>query len=175
MQEYFSIFKKNLRSGKEKNVKKYWPLASLILIAILAASALSAHAEVTHKRWMHYFMGFFLCQFAMLKCFRPIDFADGFQMYDLVAKKSRVYAFLYPLIELGLGLGYLAFFAPVFIYLATIVILGVGAIGVILALKKGLDVRCACMGTVLDVPLSTVTLTEDLAMVLMALILLISH
>jgi hypothetical protein len=47
--------------------------------------------------------------------------------------------------------------------------MGIGAIGVIRALKAGLDVRCACMGTVLDVPLSTVTLTEDIAMGLMAL------
>ncbi len=154
-------------------LKKYWPLASLILVALLAATALSSHTIVSHRSWMHYFMGFFLCQFAMLKIFRPVDFADGFQMYDLIAKKSRVYAFLYPLIELGLGLGYLAFFAPVFIYLTTIIILGIGAIGVIKALKKGLDVQCACMGTILDVPLSTVTLTEDLAMVLMAFLLLL--
>jgi hypothetical protein len=33
-----------------------------------------------------------------------------------------------------------------------------------------LDVRCACMGTILNVPLSTVTLTEDIGMGLMALI-----
>ncbi|MFI5334627.1 MAG: MauE/DoxX family redox-associated membrane protein [Chlamydiales bacterium] len=156
-------------------MKKYWPLASLTFIAILAATALASHDAFTHARWMHYFMGFFLSQFAMLKMFRPVDFADGFQMYDLIATKSRIYAFLYPLIELGLGMGYLAFFAPTFIYLATMLILGIGAVGVIKALKRGLDVRCACMGTVLDVPLSTVTLTEDLAMIVMAFILLVTH
>ena len=31
----------------------------------------------------------------------------------------------------------------------------------ILALRKGLDIACPCMGNVLVVPLSTVTLTED--------------
>ena len=40
------------------------------------------------------------------------------------------------------------------------------------ALSRGLDVRCACMGTQLNVPLSTVTLTEDLVMVAMAAYLL---
>jgi hypothetical protein len=55
----------------------------------------------------------------------------------------------------------------------TILILGAGAVGVILALRKGLNVRCACMGTVLNVPLSTVTLTEDLGMVAMSVLLLI--
>lgn len=157
---------------KESQLKKYWPLLALIIISALAAWALSyAQVEKGHK-WMHYFMGLFLCQFAMFKFFHPMDFADGFQMYDLIAKKSRLYAYAYPFIELALGLGYLSFVVPILVYILTVIILGIGAIGVIIALIRGLDVRCACMGTVLDVPLSTVTLTEDLGMVAMALILL---
>jgi hypothetical protein len=85
-----------------------------------------------------------------------------------VAQKFPVYARIYPLIELSLGLGFLSFTWPILTYIITIVVMGVGAVGVIGALRKGLDVRCACMGTVLDVPLSTVTLTEDLTMGLMA-------
>ena len=49
----------------------------------------------------------------------------------------------------------------------------IGAIGVVLALRRGLDIACPCMGSVLTVPLSTVTLTEDVAMVAMAMMLLI--
>ncbi len=150
---------------------KYWPLFALILIAALAAVALSPLLGM--KNWMHYFMGFFLCQFAMLKIFRPSGFVEGFQKYDLIASKFPFYGYIYPWIELGLGLGYLAFFAPVLIYFITMIVLGIGAVGVIRALRRGLDVRCACMGTVLDVPLSTVTLTEDLVMVAMALFLLL--
>ena len=78
------------------------------------------------------------------------------------------------MIELALGLGYLSFIWPFAVYIVTIIVLGIGAIGVIKALVKGLDLRCACMGTVLDVPLSTVTLTEDLGMVTMALVLIFS-
>lgn len=162
-------------SQKTARLKKYWPLFSLILIAALAATALMAKTQDLPFAWMHYFMGFFLCQFAMLKIFNIRNFADGFQMYDLVAMRSRLYALFYPLIELSLGLSYLAFFIPYLTYVLTIAILGVGAVGVIKALKKGLDVRCACMGTVLDVPLSTVTLTEDLGMVFMAAYLIFSR
>jgi hypothetical protein len=39
---------------------------------------------------------------------------------------------------------------------------------VINALAKGLDLKCACMGSILKVPLSTVALVEDLGMVGMA-------
>lgn len=166
-----------MEAHKEKpptkfKITKYWPLFSLIIIALLIASAFSLGYKLTGFKWMHIFMGVFLCQFAMLKIFQPIQFADGFQMYDLIAMKSRLYAYLYPLIELALGLCYIAMVIPFVIYILTIIILGIGAVGVIKALKKGLDLRCACMGTVLDVPLSTVTLTEDLGMVLMALIML---
>lgn len=153
-------------------LKRYWPLFSLILVALLAACALSVPNGFNMMRWMHYFMGFFLCQFALLKLFHPLDFAEGFQMYDLLAMRSKAYAIAYPVIELALGLGYLSFILPKVIYVLTILILGFGAVGVIRALSKGLDVRCACMGTVLDVPLSTVTLTEDLGMVAMAFFLL---
>ena len=40
--------------------------------------------------------------------------------------------------------------------------------------RKGLDIACPCMGNVLAVPLSTVTLTEDGVMVVMALSLLLA-
>lgn len=158
---------------KPSKLKKYWPLVALILVAALVATPLWLTFPKKAYSWMHFFMGFFLCQFAMLKLFRPRDFADGFQMYDLIAKRSRLYATIYPLIELLLGLGYLSFVIPTVVYIVTIIVLGVGAVGVIKALIKGLDVRCACMGTVLDVPLSTVTLTEDLGMIAMALFLLV--
>jgi Methylamine utilisation protein MauE len=154
-------------------MKKYWPLICLILVAAIAAGAIVWGSQKNWMDWMSYFMGIFLCQFSLLKLFNPIQFADGFQKYDLIAKKSRVYALAYPLIELVLGLSYLAFFLPMATAIVTILILGAGAVGVILALRKGLDVRCACMGTVLDVPLSTVTLTEDLGMVAMSVLLLV--
>ena len=58
--------------------------------------------------WMHDFMGLFLVVFSMFKFFDMEGFADGFQMYDLLAKPFRPYAYVYPFIELALGLGYLA-------------------------------------------------------------------
>jgi hypothetical protein len=149
-------------------MKRYWPLFALVLIAALEAMALSYGAQKGIFAWMHFFMGLFLCKFAMLKLFSPKDFAHGFQKYDLVAKKFSGYAYLYPFIELGLGLSYFFFAYPVVTYVITILVMVTGAIGVIRALKQGLDVRCACMGTVLNVPLSTVTLSEDIAMGAMA-------
>jgi len=156
---------------KKKSASSYRPLLALILVAFLGASALRYS---TGYSWMHFFMGLLFLQFSLLKLFDIEGFADGFEMYDLIAMKNRQYALAYPVIELALGLAYLSFFIPPLTYLLTIFFMAIGAIGVLFALRKGLDLRCSCMGTALNVPLSTVTLTEDLGMGVMALWMLIT-
>lgn len=156
--------------NQERN--NYLPLIVLLAVAFSGSVALTWGINGNWHHWMHFFMGLFFCQFAMFKLFDVEGFADGFQMYDLVAKKSREYALAYPFIELGLGLAYLSFFLPVLTYLATVIIMAVGAVGVFSAMQRKVDIHCACMGTVLKVPLSTVTLTEDLGMGIMALFML---
>lgn len=162
-----------VKKTNSKSIQKYWPLISLIIVSFLAACAINWNVNGGMRVWMHYFMGVFLLIFSTLKLFHPSDFADGFEMYDILAKKSRIYAYAYPLIELALALAFLSFFLPVLTYLITIIVLTVGSVGVIKALQEGLDINCPCMGTVLDVPLSTVTLTEDIGMAVMAFILLL--
>ncbi|MDT7043719.1 MauE/DoxX family redox-associated membrane protein [Candidatus Nitronereus thalassa] len=161
---------------REKNrggeLKDYWSLFSLILITAAAGTAITWNVQGGWLQWMHYFMGFFLCCFAMLKIFNLSAFADGFQMYDLIAKHSRAYAYIYPFIELGLGLSFLSFLAPAVTYSVTIIVMIIGTLGVVSALRKDLDINCPCMGSVLDVPLSTVTLTEDVGMGVMAVVML---
>ena len=153
-----------------QDLRAYLPLLALVAVTILVASAKhsSYGPDGSMLRWMHDFMGFFLVIFALLKLFDLPGFADGFQKYDLLARRSRRYALVYPFIELALGLGYLAFWRPVTVYALTVVILGFGALGVIYSLARGLNVKCACMGSNLKVPLSTVALTENLGMVGMA-------
>lgn len=165
----------NEPKNKKTGLKNYWPLLAMILVAVLAACAINSGIDGDSLYWMHYFMGFLLCQFALVKLFDISGFADGFQMYDLIAKKSRYYALIYPFIELSLGLLFLSLAYPLATYLVTLFFLTIGVIGVIKALKKGLDIYCPCMGSILKVPLSTVTLIEDLGMGLMALLMLITR
>jgi hypothetical protein len=145
------------------------PLIVISALTLLAASAKQvSHGAWNWMPWMHDFMGFFLVVFSMFKFFDMPGFADGFQMYDLLAKPFRPYAYVYPFIELGLGLGYLSHWQPTIVYMATLIVMLWGALGVIRALIKGLNINCACMGTILKVPLSTVALLEDLSMAAMA-------
>ena len=156
-------------ASRGSSLRDYLPLVVIIALTLLAASARQVSLSGTDLMlWMHDFMGFFLIIFSMFKLFDLSGFADGFQMYDLLAKRFRPYAYIYPFIELGLGLGYLAHWEPGTVYITTLVVMLWGSLGVIAALAKGLNINCACMGTVLKVPLSTVALLEDLGMAAMA-------
>jgi hypothetical protein len=46
------------------------------------------------------------------------------------------------------------------------------ALGVIKAVANKTQIQCACLGTVFKLPMSTVTIVEDVGMVLMAVLML---
>lgn len=158
------------RGAHAQGWESYLPLLVLLGVTALAATARghASGAGLHVAAWASDFMGFFFVVFAMLKLFDLAAFADGFQMYDLLAKPVRAYGYVYPFIELALGLGYLAAWRPPVVNAATVVVMTFGALGVINALRRGLDLHCACMGNILKVPLSVVALGEDLGMALMA-------
>ena len=167
---------KQRNEDRGRTIKDYLPLIALIALMLSAASALQVRADIAGgTTFMHHFMGFFLVVYAMFKIFDLEGFADGFEMYDLLASRLRAYAFVYPFIELALGLAYLSFALPTVTYILTILVFGFGTLGVLDALRKGLDLDCPCMGSVLSVPLSTVSLVENVGMSVMAAVMLISR
>ena len=75
-------------------------------------------------KWMNYFMAGFFITFSFFKFLDLRAFADSYSMYDLLAKRVRTYGFVYPFIELAMGIAYLTHFAPNSTYIATIVVMG---------------------------------------------------
>lgn len=151
--------------------RNYTPLLVVIWLSCLAASVLQTRnppGENALDSWMLDFMGIFLLFFALFKLINLRGFADGFSMYDLLASRWRAYGFVYPFLELGLSIAYLGRFAPTATYTTTVLLMAVGALGVFNALRRKMKVNCACLGTVLKVPLSTIAVVENVGMVLMA-------
>ncbi len=122
---------------------------------------------------MIYVMGGLLVALSFLKLADWQGFAHAFSEYDLIAKKSKVYAFIYPLIELGLGVSYLMMYEIKVMAAITLVIMVIGAIGVTINLFSPRRVQCACLGTLIKVPLTKFTLVEDVVMAGMALMILL--
>lgn len=75
---------------------------------------------------------------------------------------------MYPFIELVLGAAYIAGIQPTAVNLTTLVVMSISSIGVVQSVLQKRRIRCACLGTVFNLPMSTVTLVEDGLMIVMA-------
>lgn len=84
---------KKRQDNRGKSWRDYVPLMVLVLLTLGAASAKQhAYAEPWDwSLWMHDFMVFFLIVFSLFKFFNMEGFADGSQMYELLAKSFRPY------------------------------------------------------------------------------------
>lgn len=160
-----------------KSAQTYKPLLILLAYLLLVIAAASIASGRFHPmEAMRLFMGGFFIAFSFFKMLDLRGFADAYRSYDLVAKAWPGYGFVYPFIELGLGLAYLAAWQTFGVNLATAVIMGVSILGVIKAVTSKQTIRCACLGTVFNLPMSTVTIIEDGLMLAMAVTsLLIPH
>lgn len=147
----------------------YFPLALVLfyLVAGTAAAEVAAGSFDAMRAMGHFMAGFFLV-FSFFKLLNVQAFADAYRGYDVVAAKWPAYGYAYPFIELALGLAYLANVAPVWTNTITLVVMGVSAIGVVKALLARRQIRCACLGTVFNLPMSKITLIEDGLMIVMA-------
>ena len=158
----------------EKNATTYRPL--IILLAYLVAvtgSVLFASGAWDSALAMRVFMGGFFIAFSFFKMLDVRGFADAYRTYDLVAKAWPGYGFIYPFIEFGLGIAYLANLNPWAVNGITLVVMAVSLAGVLRAVFSKRAIRCACLGTVFQLPMSTVTIIEDGLMLAMAAAMLI--
>jgi copper chaperone CopZ len=147
----------------------YRPLLLLVGYILLASIGVqAAHGAVTVNETMRYFMAGFFLAFSFFKFLDLSAFANAYAGYDLLAAKWKGWGMVYPFVELGLGLAYLTHWQPSLTHWVTIVVMGFSAIGVIRAVVNKQAIRCACLGSVFNLPMSTVTIVEDVGMVLMA-------
>jgi hypothetical protein len=121
-------------------------------------------------RAMNDFMGAFFILFGSFKILSLRGFAQSYRQYDLLAEICPLYAHIYPFLELGLGLSYITNCDPLTTNLASLHLNIFSALGVmhqIFVHKR--PINCPCLGSLMKVPISVVTLFEDLLMAGMAL------
>ena len=99
-------------------------------------------------------------------------FPGSFRMYDPVAKRVPLYGWIYPFIETTLGLMFLIRFEVKIALIVTIIILGITTFGVTKTLLDKKSIKCACLGTVLNLPMTEATFIENFIMITMAVYML---
>ncbi|MFY0644197.1 MAG: heavy metal translocating P-type ATPase [Bacteroidia bacterium] len=158
---------------QESNVGKgsYKPLI-LVALYLLGFTGLLEWSSgmFLWETWMPNFMAGFFIVFSFFKMLDISGFARAYRGYDLIAKRVKIYAYAFPFIELGLGLAYLLIPDQPLTHLVTAVIMFVSLLGVVNAVWRKQQIQCACLGTVFNLPMSSVTIIEDSIMLIMALI-----
>jgi len=161
---------------QQSKIKEFLPLVVIFSIVF----GLSISAEFYYQNWnttrfMQNFMAAFFIIFGGLKLLNWKGFVEAYQTYDILAKRSVFYGYLYPLIEVALGTAYLLRWNLRLTNLITLVVMSVSAIGVAQALRQKRKIQCACLGVIFKIPMTKVTLLEDVLMGVMAFVMLLIH
>jgi len=152
----------------------YFPIL-LILVYLLGVVAIIEVNQNSFEamRAMSHFMGGFFLVFSFFKLLNLAGFAESYAGYDLLAKVWPTWGWLYPFVELALGVAYSLRINPFAVNLVTLVVMILSTAGVLRSLWSRQKIRCACLGSFFELPMSTVTLLEDLLMAGMALAMLL--
>ena len=157
-----------IKNGKIIN-SKIKDLAPLLYI-LLGVSILAGIRQIENLDSMLYmmdWMGLFLLSFGMLKLVDLKGFTEGFASYDIIAKRFKNYGYVFPFIEIALGILYLMGYMFI---LQNVLVLSISILGMYSAYKaivSKTNIRCVCLGTLFHIPMTWTTFVENLAMATM--------
>jgi len=150
----------------------YRPVVAIFAVAFAMALAASwaTFGELLSVRTLEWFVALVVCILAIQKLQDLESFSTMFLSYDLLARRVVRYGYVYPFLE---AMGGVLMIAGALTWLAAPVMLFIGGIGAVSVFKAVYvdrrELKCACVGGSSNVPLGFVSLTENLAMIAMAL------
>tara|TARA_B100000902_G_scaffold203117_1_gene193670 strand:+ start:140 stop:850 length:711 start_codon:yes stop_codon:yes gene_type:complete len=171
----YKIYEEKLAS----KIIEYFSSKKTLLLALLLVliSSLSLQVEKDSfdlNEWMISYMGIFFLLFSFLKLIDVRGFSGSFKKYDLISKIIPSFAITYPFVELFLALAFLSGYLLFASYIMTIIFMASQFFGVFISLQKKEVIKCACMGSSISIDISTLTLIENLVMILMSSYMIIS-
>lgn len=146
--------------------------------------------------WVHAWMGVFYIIVALLKLRDINGFVDAFVKYDVISSRYRYYGYVYPFLELVLGVMMITNIMMqsslpqqqslllIFILdsriplVSSIILMMITTIGAcrMLMNKPKQKIRCACMGVhYADLPMSTISIFENAVMMVMSIYCLVAR
>lgn len=157
-------------------LKTYKPIL-LIFSYITLFSLLTQYlkGDFDFQEWMRYFMASFFLVFSFFKLLDLNAFAESYANYDILAKRFKTWGSLYAFVELALGIAYFINFNPIVTAAVTFIVMSVSIIGVLKAVFNKRQIQCACLGAVFNLPMSTITIIEDVLMIVMSGFMIFYH
>ncbi len=123
-------------------------------------------------------MAAFFGVFGIFQLLAYQEFVNVFPKYDPIAKVVPGYARIYPILSVTIGVLYfLNLFSPwrdiLVAIITTIAFIGISV--TIYSDKKKERVHCVCLGNAIKLPISTITVLENLVMSVMSIIIIINY
>ena len=169
-----NVFASDKKGPQGSKLEQLKPLFLIFGFLLLISSALNFRGFTTLD-FMLDFMGLFFFVFSLFKFLDLSGFALSFAMYDPLAKRIPLYGRVYPFLELILGFLFLAKIQLPIALLVTVILLSITTIGVCVVLLQKKQITCACLGTVLKLPMTQATFIENSVMIFMATFILLTH
>ena len=160
-----------IQHAAPSSVWSYWPIA--LIYAIAAIVSLYTVQWHMYPDYMSHVMGWVLVFFGVIKLSDVLGFANGFAKYDPLAKRSVVYAQVYPFLEITLGVVFILQLLILPATLITLFIYSASLYGAVQSMMKKETLHCVCLGTYFKLPLSTVTIIEASFMIVMCVWMLV--
>lgn len=168
----FQSSSNEIDNGKS-DLQQLFPLF-LIFGYITVATILLNSNPWDGNHFMLDFMGLFYIVFSFFKLLDLKGFPESFKMYDPLAKVIPAYGWVYPFLELTLGVLFLMRIQIPLALIITLIVLGITTIGVTKTLLDKKAIQCACLGTALKLPMTKATFIENSIMIVMAIIMLLN-
>jgi hypothetical protein len=157
--------KKTLR----QRVKPYTLLViAIIVVFLFAGIATVLEGYLEPHVFMQYFMAGYFLVFGIMQTISLKKSAKMLQQYDTIAKQVPLYGYLYPPLQIVIGVAYLLWVSPIIVNAVAAVFIFFTLIGVIDVLEQKKVVRCGCLGESMKVSVGWVTLVENGIMFIMA-------
>ncbi len=167
-----NVFQSTSEADKSE-LKQLFPLF-LIFAYLITAAFLLNYNPMDWSSFMLDFMGLFYVVFSFFKLLDLKGFPESFKMYDPLAKLIPAYGWIYPFIEVGLGIMFLMRIEINIALITTLIVLGITTIGVTKTLLDKKAIQCACLGTALKLPMTKATFIENSIMIIMAIAMLLN-
>ena len=149
------------------------PLLYVFLVILALSSVRQIVSGVNPMMFMMDFMGIFFMVFGLLKLVDLKGFVDGFQSYDFIASRFRFYGYSYPFIEIVLGGMYLLGIMFLWQNILVFILASIGMYTAYKSINQENEIRCVCLGTLFDLPMTWVTFFENTLMLLMVIFMII--
>lgn len=159
----------------ESTYKEGLKLGAIFIFLITAATVMGTLDGFNGLEWIRWFMGGFMIIFGGFKLVGAEVFTRVLPLYDLIGKRFSLYRYIYPLLQVLLGMLFMIGAFSVTREILTIVAALSGLIGMIRVVSHRGAIKLSYFGSIIKLRFSTVIMFENIIMIVLGIIMLIAE